>query len=69
MTANISADAKIPLPLAEDADTARRPMGSCALCGRAITRGVRFAHLVPGGEAAHVVCVARRGLAPARRAA
>jgi hypothetical protein len=61
--------AHIPPPLAEGADTATRPMGPCSLCGRAITRGVRFALLAPGGESAHVVCVAGRPVVPARTAA
>jgi hypothetical protein len=69
VTANPAHDAKIPPPLAEGADTATRPMGPCALCGRAILRSHRFALVVPSGHAAHVACIARRALAPARRAA
>jgi hypothetical protein len=60
---------EVPPPLAEGADTAARPMGPCPLCRRAILRGARFALVVPTGHAAHVVCIAWRALAPARRAA
>jgi hypothetical protein len=69
VSANVAADAKIPPPLAEDAGTATRPVGACSICARAILRGNRYALVVPGGEAAHVTCIARRALAPARRAA
>jgi hypothetical protein len=69
VTANPAHDAKIPAALAEEAGTATRPVGPCSICSRAILRGARYALVVPGGESAHVVCIARRALAPARRTA
>lgn len=69
MTANVAHDAKIPPPLATDAGVATSPVGPCALCQRGILRGARYALVFPGGESAHVMCIARRALTPARRAA
>lgn len=69
MSTNIAAGARIPGPLATDADVATRPVGPCSICRRCILRGYRFALLVPDGKAAHVACIARRALAPAGRAA
>lgn len=50
---------QMPAPLATDADTARHPAGPCAVCGRAVLRGHRYARLVPSGRLAHVPCVGR----------
>jgi len=69
MSANITPGVQIPDPLATDAGVASRPVGPCAICGRAVLRGARYALVFPGEEIAHVVCVARQALAPARRAA
>jgi hypothetical protein len=69
VTANPAHDAKVPPPLATDADSATRPGGPCALCQRGILKGARFALVFPGGESAHVMCIAGRALAPTRRAA
>lgn len=67
MTANVAHDARIPPPLATDADTATRPMGPCQLCERGVLRGQRYGHLVPSGQAAHLSCIAQAAETPARR--
>lgn len=69
MSANVAHDAKIPAPLAEEAGIASRPVGPCSLCGRAILRGLRYALRVPGGQSAHVPCIARSAGTDTRRAA
>lgn len=44
--------------LAAGAATAERPAGPCALCGRAILRGQRYATLAQSGRLAHLPCIA-----------
>lgn len=57
MTSRTDLAAALPEPLAEAADTAQRSPGRCPLCSVAITRGQRYARLVPSGQVAHVSCI------------
>lgn len=57
MTSRADLAADLPEPLAEGADTAQRSPGRCPLCTAAITRGQRYARLVPSGYPAHVTCI------------
>lgn len=65
----VTGKARLPEPLAEEAETARRHAGPCALCNLAIKPGHRFACLVPDGRRAHLACIARQAGTGAGRAA
>lgn len=68
MSANPAYDANISPPLAEGATTARRRTGPCALCGRPILRGDRYA-LMPDAVPAHLPCIAQPAGTAARSTA
>jgi hypothetical protein len=53
-----TAPARLPVPLAEDAATAARPAGPCALCAAGIRAGERYARLRTG-KLAHLPCIGR----------
>ena len=67
MTMTTAPAAQLPEPLAIDAAIASVPMGACAVCERAILRGMRFA-ILPSGYPAHVPCIATMAGTTSRRA-